>query len=74
LVAGIDPQVRKAPKAIARWVQQQPDAVFVGHLDAMDPRFDDQAFGIHQQVALSAFHLLGGVEAALLASHCRGRG
>jgi hypothetical protein len=38
----------------------------------MDPGFDDQAFGIHQQMALSAFHLLCGVEAALVASHSGG--
>jgi hypothetical protein len=38
----------------------------------MDPRFDDQAFGIYQQMALSAFDLLGGVEAALCASHSGG--
>jgi hypothetical protein len=31
----------------------------------MDPRFEHQSLSIHEQLTLSAFHLLGGVEAAL---------
>jgi hypothetical protein len=39
----------------------------------MDPRLEHQAFRIHQQMALfSPFHLLSGVEAALVPSHSRG--
>ena len=38
LVTSIDPQMRKASKAIPRRVQQQLDAVFVGHLSAVRTR------------------------------------
>jgi hypothetical protein len=72
VVAGIDPQLRKVPKAIARRIQQQPDAVFVGYLSVADPRLEHQSFGVHQQVTLSPFDLLARIEAALCASHSRG--
>jgi hypothetical protein len=38
----------------------------------MNPRLEHQAFRIHQQMALSPFHLLSGVKAALVSSHSRG--
>src|SRR5215210_3334553 len=35
LVASIDPQVRKAWKVIAHWLQQQPDAIFIWNFGAV---------------------------------------
>src|SRR5215213_11183887 len=69
LVARVYPQMREAPKATAYRLQKQPYAVSVGHLGAVDPRLEHQALGVHQEVPFSTFHLLGGVEAALVASH-----
>ena len=40
----------------------------------MELRLQYQSLGVHQEVSFSPFHLLGGVEAALLASHPRGLG
>src|SRR5215213_3039839 len=58
---------------LARRVQQQqPDAVRVWHFCAVDPRLEYEAFGIDEQMALSAFDLLGGVETSLLDSHSGG--
>src|ERR687889_839133 len=45
--------------------------ILVGHLGAVYLGLEHQPLRVHQQVALSAFHLLGGVEAALFASHSR---
>src|SRR5215213_1495465 len=42
LVVCIDPQVRKARKATPHLLQQQPDAVLVGHPDAVNPCFQYQ--------------------------------
>jgi hypothetical protein len=64
--------VRKALKALARRLQQHPDAIFVWNFGAVYFAFEHQTFGVDEQMALSAFDLLGRVEAALFASHSRG--
>ena len=35
----------------------------------MDLRFEDEAFGVHQQMPLSSFYLLGAVETPVLPAH-----
>jgi hypothetical protein len=40
LVSGLAPQVRKAPKASAHWLQKQPDAVLVWYPGAVNPRLE----------------------------------
>jgi hypothetical protein len=44
--------MRKARKAIARRVKQQPDAIFVRNFGAMYLGFKHQTFGVHEQMAL----------------------
>jgi hypothetical protein len=61
--------VRKAREALARRLQEQLDAVFVWDSGAVYLGFEHQTLGVHQQMALAAFHSLGGAEAALCASH-----
>ena len=54
---------------------EQPDAIFVWNFGAVYFGFEHQTFGVEEQMALCAFDLLGGVEAAALcASHSRGPG
>src|SRR5215203_954983 len=73
LVSSVDPQVSKAREAIAaRRIQQQPDAICVRDSGAVHLGFKHQTLGVYQEMALSSFHLLGRVEASLVASYASG--
>ena len=61
LVAGIHPQVRKAPKAISYTLQQQLDPVLIGDLGAVDLSLQYQAVRIYQKVTLTAADLLAAI-------------
>src|SRR5918998_250490 len=65
LVTPIHPQVREAWKALASGLQQQPDPILVGYLSAVDLGLEDQAFRIHEQVALAPADLLAAVVASM---------
>jgi hypothetical protein len=65
---GVHPQVREAWKALACGLQQQLDAVLVGHLSAVNLGFEYQALRIHEQVSLSAANLLAAIVAPLFAT------
>src|SRR3712207_3146718 len=62
----------QARELIPRRFQQQPQAILVGHLGTVYLGFKHQSLRVYQQVTLSAFYLLGGIEAAFVASHSRG--
>jgi hypothetical protein len=70
-VAGLHPQVGEPREAIPRTLQEQPDAVLVGDLGAVNLRLENQPLCVHQQVALSALHLLAAVVAPLLPTYPR---
>ena len=53
-------------KETAHRLQEEPDTVSVWHPGAVDPHPEYQSFGIDEQMTLSAFDLLGRVEAALV--------
>jgi hypothetical protein len=52
LVAGIYLQARKAPRALARRLQQQPNAIFVWDFGAVYLGFEHQTFRVEEQMAL----------------------
>jgi hypothetical protein len=58
LVTRIHPQVREVRKAISYTLQQQLDPVLIGDLGAVDLDLENQAFRVHQELALPAANLL----------------
>jgi hypothetical protein len=53
-------------------IQQELDALPVLDLCAVETSFYHQSLGVHQQVALASFDLLGSVVTTLFAAHARG--
>src|SRR5215217_4590400 len=68
-VAAIKPQVREAWEHLSGVFEEDLDPLVVHHLRAMDPRFQHQTLGVHEQMTLSALHLLASVVTALIASY-----
>jgi hypothetical protein len=54
-------------------IQQELDAVAVRDAGVVDLGYEHQALGVHEQMSLSSFDLLGSYSiAALFAAHARG--
>jgi hypothetical protein len=56
-------------EAILREFQQELDALPVLDLCAVNPSFEHQTLGVHQQVALSALDLLATIVSSFISAH-----
>src|SRR5215208_3602792 len=56
-IACVQPQMRKAGKVPVRLVQEGLDPLIIHHLGTVDLCLEHEAFGIHQDMALSSLDL-----------------